>query len=128
MPQAAPSYLSHSEPYRARTREVGRASQLVVRLLLILITAATTATSTVVLRHDGRAHALNLLVLLLDLLGIGLRIRVNPRLPVLDGVHDFLLLVLIELLTEALVIAGALRSGAHRVQVTIEGILRVDAF
>merc|ERR1711937_1136111 len=112
---------------RQKSYRTWMVSQLVVRLLLI-ITAAATAASTVVLRHDGRAHTLDLLVLLLDLLGIGLRVRVYPRLPILDRIHDFLLLVLIKLLTETLVITRALRSGAHRVQVAIEGILRVDAF
>merc|ERR1719498_1072713 len=103
-------------------------SQLVMRLLLILITAAATAASTVVLRHDGRAHTLDLLVLLLDLLGIGLRIGVYPRLPMLDRIHDFLLLVLVQLLTETLVVTRALRGGPHRMQIAIEGVLCVDAF
>merc|ERR1719235_701240 len=112
---------------RQKSYRTWMVSQLVVRLLLILITAAATAASTVVLRHDGRAHTLDLLVLLLDLLGIGLRIRVYPRLPILDGIHDFLLLVLIKLLTETLVVTRALRSGAHRVQIAIESVLRIDA-
>merc|ERR1719235_2848400 len=112
---------------RQKSYRTWMVSQLVVRLLLILITAAATAASTVVLRHDGRAHTLDLLVLLLDLLGIGLRVRVYPRLPILDGIHDFLLLVLIKLLTETLVVTRALRSGAHRVQIAIESVLRIDA-
>merc|ERR1719197_2257577 len=98
-----------------------------MRFLLIFITAAATATRTVVLRDDGRAHTLNLLVLFLDLLCISLRIRVQPRLPILDRIHDFLLLVLVQLLTEALVVARTLGGGAHRVQITIKGVLRVDA-
>merc|ERR1719401_1591598 len=107
-------------------------SQLVMRLILVLLTACitaatTTAASTVVLRHDGRANALDLLVLLLDLLCISLRVRVHPGLAVLESVHDLLLLVGVHLLAEALVVAGALRSAAHRVHVAVEGVLSVDA-
>merc|ERR1719401_2287495 len=106
-------------------------SQLVMRLVLVLLTACvtaatTTTASTVVLRHDGCADALNLLVLLLDLLRVGLGVRVHPRLAVLESVHDLLLLVGVHLLTEALVVAGALRGAAHRVHVAVEGILSVD--
>merc|ERR1719401_2981337 len=107
-------------------------SQLVMRLVLVLLTACitaatTTAASTVVLRHDGRANTLDLLVLLLDLLRVGLRVRVHPRLAVLESVHDLLLLVGVHLLAEALVVAGALRGAAHRVHVAVEGVLGVDA-
>merc|ERR1719401_1576482 len=107
-------------------------SQLVMRLILVLLTAcitaaATTTASTVVLRHDGRANALNLLVLLLDLLCISLRVRVHPRLAVLESVHDLLFLVGVHLLAEALVVAGALSGAAHRVHVAVEGVLSVDA-
>merc|ERR1719401_1167965 len=106
-------------------------SQLVMRLVLVLLTACvtaatTTTASTVVLRHDGCADALNLLVLLLDLLRVGLGVRVHPRLAVLESVHDLLLLVGVHLLTEALVVAGAFRGAAHRVHVAVEGVLSVD--
>merc|ERR1712127_758675 len=67
----------------------GGCSELVVGLVLVLVAAAALA---VVLGHDGRANALHLLVLLLDLLGVGLGIRVQPRLAVLQGVEDLLLL------------------------------------
>merc|ERR1712187_851143 len=67
-------------------------SQLVVSFLLVLIAAgiATTA-ALVVLRHDRGTDALNLLVLLFDLLCIRLGVRVEPRLPVLERVHDLFL-------------------------------------
>merc|ERR1719190_142838 len=101
--------------------------RLILVLLTACVTAATTTTSTVVLRHDGCANALNLLVLLLDLLRVGLRVRVHPRLAILESVHDLLLLVGVHLLAEALVVAGALRGAAHRVHVAVEGVLGVDA-
>merc|ERR1711966_503453 len=81
-------------------------SELIVSLILILIAAAATAARTVVLGHDRRADALDLLVLLLDLLGLRL------------GVH---------LLAEALVVTGALSGTAHGVDVAIEAVLGVDA-
>merc|ERR1712187_174050 len=109
---------------------VNAPSQLVMRLILVLlttrVTAATSTASTIVLRHDGCANALDLLVLLLDLLRISLRVRVHPRLAVLESVHDLLLLVGVHLLAEALVVAGALRGAAHRVHVAVEGVLGVD--
>merc|ERR1719442_226507 len=103
-----------------------RHSQLVVGLLLVLLgTAAhaTPAAAAVVLGDDGGADALHLLVLLLDLLGIGLGVGVHPGLALLERLHDLLLLLLLHLLAEALVVAGALRGGAHRVQVAVEGVL-----
>merc|ERR1719193_409864 len=98
---------------------------------LVLLPAgpgATGAAGAVVLRDDRGADALDLLVFLLDLLGVGLRIRIQPRLAVLQRVHDLLLLLGIHLLAEALVLAGALRGGAHGVDVAVEGVLGVDAF
>merc|ERR1719442_288161 len=106
-----------------------RHSQLVVGLLLVLLgTAAhaTTAAAAVVLGDDGGADALHLLVLLLDLLGIGLGVGVHPGLALLERLHDLLLLLLLHL-AEALVVAGALRGGAHGVPVAVEGVLRAHA-
>merc|ERR1719327_475844 len=47
-------------------------------------------------------------MLLLDLLSISLRVGVDPRLTVLQGIHDLFLLLFIQLLTEALVLTGSL--------------------
>merc|ERR1711957_1058111 len=61
--------------------------QLVMRLFLVLLaTRVAAATATlVVLGHNRGADAFNLLVLLLDLLGVGLWVRVEPRLPVMSA-------------------------------------------
>mmetsp|Transcript_65145 Transcript_65145/g.169278 ORF Transcript_65145/g.169278 Transcript_65145/m.169278 type:complete len:661 (-) Transcript_65145:54-2036(-) len=102
-----------------------------MRLLLILIAAAAHATASatlaVVLGHNGGADALHLLVLLLDLLGIRLRVRVQPGLAILEGVHDLLLLLLVHLLAQALVLARPLSRRPHGVNVAVEGILGIDA-
>merc|ERR1711957_534127 len=104
-------------------------SELVVSLILVLVSASapfgTAAALPVVLGDDGRADALNLLVFLLDFLCVGLWVRVQPRLAVLQGVQDLLLLIRVHLLAEALVLARALRSRPHRVDVPIEGVLGV---
>merc|ERR1712193_221155 len=98
-------------------------SQLVVGFVVILLSSTTTtAAALVVLGHDGCTDALNLLVLFLDLLGICFRIRVHPRLPIFDGVHDLFLLLRVELLAQALVVTRAFSSAAHRMKVAIEGI------
>merc|ERR1719440_463597 len=94
-------------------------------LILISATTATTAAGTVVLGHDGCADALDLLVLLLDLLSIGLWVGVNPGLAVLEGIKDHLLLIGVHLLAEALVVPGGLSGGAHGVDVAIEGVLGI---
>merc|ERR1712194_522815 len=99
-------------------------SELVVSLILVLVSACVTSgTATalpVILGDDGRADALHLLVFLLDFLCVGLWVGVQPRLAVLQGVQDFLLLIRVHLLAEALVLARALRRGPHRVDVPIE--------
>merc|ERR1712003_458523 len=84
-----------------------KASQLVVRLVLVLLvaTAAATAARAVVLGDDWRADALDLLVLLLDLFRVCLWVRVEPRLTVLESIHDLLLLLGVELLAQTLVLA-----------------------
>merc|ERR1712129_360077 len=88
-----------------------KTSQFIVRLLFILLPAActiTTTTGTVVLGDDGSANAFDLLVLFLNFLCISLRIGVNPRLAILQCIHNLLLLLGVELLTETLVLARSL--------------------
>merc|ERR1712066_110044 len=111
------------------SKTASRASQLVVRLLLVLGIIATTTTTpgTVVLGYDGSANAFHLLVLLLNLLRIRLGIGIEPRLTVLEGIHDLLFLLLVHLLAEALVFARTLGRRPHRMDVAIERVLRVDA-
>merc|ERR1711988_791244 len=98
-----------------------------VVVVLIVITSATTSTALVVLLDDRRADSLDLLLLLLDLLRVGLRVTREPVLPILDGIVDGLLLVLVHLLPEALVLARPLNRGLHGVDVSVESIARVDA-
>merc|ERR1712166_698164 len=83
--------------------------QLVMRLLLILLaTGVATTTATLVVLGDNRGtDAFDLLVFLLNLLGVGLRVRVQPRLAVLERVHDFFFFLLVKLLAEPLVLARA---------------------
>merc|ERR1712051_721386 len=105
-------------------------SQLVVCLLLVLLiatAAATTTASTIVLGHYRRANALDLFVFLLYLLGVCLRVGIQPRLAVLEGIHNLLFLFGIQLFAQALIITGAFCGGAHRMQVTIECVFGVYA-
>merc|ERR1719183_1919264 len=93
--------------------------ELIVGFLLVIITtsiAATAATSTIVLGDDWRANAFHLFVLLFHFLSISLRIGVDPRLTILQCVHDLLLLLLIQLFTETLVLTRSFNCRAHRVQ------------
>merc|ERR1719506_1670076 len=106
------------------------ASELVMRLVVvvfIVIRAAAAGAALVVLLDDWGADALDLLLLLLDLLRVGLRVAREPVLPILDGIVDGLLLVLVHLLPEALVVAGTLNRGLHRVDISVESVARVDA-
>merc|ERR1711988_730745 len=98
-----------------------------VVVVLIVITSATTSTALVVLLDDRRADSLDLLLLLLDLLRVGLRVAREPVLPILDGIVDGLLLVLVHLLPEALIVARSFNSRLHRVDVPVKGIASVDA-
>merc|ERR1719426_535983 len=97
---------------------------IVVVLILIVTTASTRA--LVVLLDDRAADALDLLLLLLDLLRVRIRVRGKPILAVLDRIVHGLILVLIHLLTEALVLAGAFHSRLHGVEVVVERVARVD--
>merc|ERR1719311_575746 len=107
------------------------ASELVMRLIIVVLvvipTSAAAAGALVVLLDDRRADALDLLLLLLDLLRVGLRVARQPVLPILDGIVDSLLLVLVHLLPEALVLARTLNRGLHGMDVSVESIARVDA-
>merc|ERR1719395_262857 len=103
--------------------------ELVVSLVvvvLIVIVATTGTGALVVLLDDRAADALDLLLLLLDLLRVRIRVRGQPILAVLDRIVHGLLLVLIHLLTEALVLAGAFHSRLHGVKVVVERVARVD--
>merc|ERR1719460_3609761 len=105
-------------------------SELVMRLVIVVfvvISATTAAAALVVLLDDRGADALDLLLLLLDLLRVGLRVAREPVLPILDGIVDGLLLILVHLLPEALVVARALNGRLHRVDVPVKGVARVDA-
>merc|ERR1712217_747201 len=106
-----------------------RHSQFIVRLLLVLVATAAAASTTgaIVLGHNWSADALDLLVLFLDLLGICLRIGVQPRLTIFQSIHNLFLLLFVQLLTEALVVARALGCGPHGVDITVEGILGIHA-
>merc|ERR1719194_289767 len=104
-------------------------SELVMRLVVVVfvVIRATAAGALVVLLDDRGADALDLLLLLLDLLRVGLRIAREPILPILDGIIDRLLLVLIHLLTETLVVARSFNGRLHRMDVAVESVARVDA-
>merc|ERR1719333_1213445 len=101
--------------------------RLIVIVLVVIVRAAAATAALVVLLDDRGADALNLLLLLLDLLRVGLRVAREPVLPILDGIVDGLLLVLVHLLTEALVVAGPLNRGLHGVDVSVESVARVNA-
>merc|ERR1711939_445141 len=75
-------------------------SELVVRLVVVVfvVIRAAAAATLVVLLDDRGADALDLLLLLLDLLRVSLRVAREPVLPILDGVVDGLLVILRELL------------------------------
>merc|ERR1712093_734026 len=98
-----------------------------VLFITAIITSTATTTLAVVLRDDGCTDPLDLLVLVLDLLGVCLWVRVNPLLTVLECILDLLLLVRVHLLAQTLVLARALDCRLHRVHVAIKGVLRIDA-
>merc|ERR1711934_627888 len=98
-----------------------------VIVVLIVVSASAAGAALVVLLDDRGADALDLLLLLLDLLRVGLRVAREPVRAILDGIVDGLLLVLVHLLPEALVVAGPLKRGLHRVDVSVESVARVDA-
>merc|ERR1711862_355998 len=90
-------------------------------------TTASAASCAVVLGNDWSTNALDLFVLLFDFFGVSLGVGVDPRLTVLQCVHDLLLLIRIQLLTEAFVVPGAFNSGAHRMNIAIESVLCINA-
>merc|ERR1719281_2410082 len=93
---------------------------------LILLAAISAGASLVVLGHNRGANTFDLLVLLLHLLGVGLGVRLQPLLTLLDGLHDLLLLLLLKLLAQALVVTGSLGGHLHGVQVVVESVLGID--
>merc|ERR1712083_1253495 len=108
-----------------KLRYLSDISQLIVSLLFFLL-SATTAT-TVVLGHDRRTNAFNLLVLLLDFLSICLWVRVEPRLPVFQGVQNLLLLIRVHLLAQTFVLPRAFCRRAHGMNIAVHGVLCVNA-
>merc|ERR1712039_137599 len=105
--------------------------EFVVSFFFVLVTAtctSATTSSTIILGDNRGANAFDFFMLLFDFLGIRLGVRVQPRLAVLQCVHDFFLFVVVHFLAQAFVLARAFRCGAHGVDITIESVLRVDAF
>merc|ERR1712196_418268 len=94
--------------------------QLVMSLIIVLVCALTAGTA-VVFGDDGSASGLNLLVLLLDVVGLGLRVGGEPLLAFLEGLVDGLLLIVLELLLQS-----AVNGGTHGVHVVLESVLGVD--
>merc|ERR1711939_1138912 len=100
-------------------------------LMLIVstfISATTAASLAIVLGDDGRTDSLDLLMLVLDLLGVCLWVRVDPLLTILECILDLLLLIGVHLLAQTLVLTGALYCRLHGVHVAIEGILGINTF
>merc|ERR1719272_387294 len=105
--------------------------QLVVGFFLILFSASiavTTLATLVVLGNNRGTDAFNFLVFLLDFFGVGFRIGVKPGLTILESIHNLLLLLFIELLTQALVFTGSLCRRPHRVEITVERVLGINTF
>jgi len=98
-------------------------SRLKLVVGIIIIIATSTAGTTVVLGDDRRADGLDLLLLLLDVLGLGVGVLGEPLLAFLDGGGDLFLFVIIELLLE-----GLLDGGGHGVEVVVESVLGIDPF
>merc|ERR1711972_1306429 len=103
--------------------------QLIVSFLFVFITsaAASAAASTVILGYNGCADALHLLMLLFDFFSICFGVRIQPRLTILEGVHNLFLLIIIHLLTQAFVFTRSFRGGAHGVNVAIESVLGINS-
>merc|ERR1711904_608430 len=92
-----------------------------------VISASSAASLAIVLGDDGCTDSLDLLVLVLDLLGVCLWVRVDPLLTILECILDLLLLIGVHLLAQTLVLTGALYCRLHGVHVAIEGVLRINA-
>merc|ERR1719456_2043786 len=102
--------------------------ELVVRIIILfLVSASTTGTAAVMLRDDGCADALDFLVLLLNFLRIRLRVRRHPFFAILQCLFDAVLLIVIQLLAQALVVTRALCGRTHGVHVVLEGVLGIHA-
>merc|ERR1719409_185831 len=69
--------------------------------------------------HDRRADALDLLALVLELLGLGHLVALEPRERALDGLLGLGLVVVRDLVLDLLVVEG----GPHRVAVVLERVL-----
>merc|ERR1719191_1556138 len=65
--------------------------RLIIIIVVLIVVSSAPAAALVVLLDDRGADALDLLLLLLDLLRIGLRVARQPVLPILDGIVDALL-------------------------------------
>merc|ERR1711970_1192341 len=103
--------------------------ELIMSFILIFFhaTTATTAaaTSLVVLGNDWRANTLHFLLLFLDFFCVCLRVGIQPRLTILQGLHDLFLLIIVELLAETFVVTRSFSGGAHGVQVSIESVFGI---
>merc|ERR1712050_305451 len=103
-------------------------SQLVVSLVLVLVASGTSATATagtVILGYDRCTDAFDLLMFLFDLLRISLRVRVEPRLTVFQCIKNLFLFVRIHLLAQTFILTRTLSCRSHRMNVTVERILRI---
>mmetsp|Transcript_24124 Transcript_24124/g.50078 ORF Transcript_24124/g.50078 Transcript_24124/m.50078 type:complete len:209 (-) Transcript_24124:106-732(-) len=100
-----------------------------MRLLLIILgTGTASTTAAVVLRDDRSANSFDLLVLLLDFLSICLWVGIQPRLAILQSVQNGLLLIGVHLFAKAFVVPRAFCGRSHRMDVAVEGVLRINTF
>merc|ERR1712083_640616 len=123
----------HVHHFRVRAAQnLSGFSQFIVGFLLILLssatTTATTTPSTIILGDDRCANPFDLLVLFFDFLGIGLWVRIQPGLTILQRIQNLFLLIGIHLLTQTFVVAGALSRRTHRVNVAVKRVFRIHAF
>merc|ERR1711924_573108 len=105
-------------------------SQFIMSFLFIFFpTSGATSPATacsIVLGHDGGTNALHFFVFFFDLLGICLRVGIQPRLAIFQCVHDLLFLLGIELLTQPFVFSRAFDCRTHGMNVPIKCIFCVD--
>merc|ERR1712013_554370 len=104
-------------------------SQLIMGFLFVFFSpsgaTSTAAACSIVLGDDGGTNALHFLVFLFDLLRICLGVGIQPRLAVFQCIHNLLLLLGIELLTETFVFSRALNCRTHGMNIPIKCILRI---